>query len=308
MSDWRRSNGISDPELREADELLRKADALLHRHRAGDPPPPRKEASLEDEDLPILTEVVDGEPVEDLPVLPLSARVEQVKPLRGLAPPPVWEPSSHTPTMLDNLFSATVIPDHEPEIPDDEPTIPLDAPFAAVPPPSTGEPPVEAPQDTLLPSSTPPAPVQPSSPPGHDAPNRSPVLHTTADHRGAADTTTFTQPTEPEPAESTIIRAAEQAANPPAPPPPQEQVDLAERLIGLETDIGREIEGWIQQELSQLVEAELARMADKLRNETIAHLRATLIPALSEHIARHLDAQQPLADTPPPLSKPDETD
>lgn len=48
-----------DDELERADELLDQADALLRRHRGAEPASARPRAALDDEDLPILTDVVD---------------------------------------------------------------------------------------------------------------------------------------------------------------------------------------------------------------------------------------------------------
>ncbi len=48
-----------DDELERADELLDQADALLRRHRGAEQGAARPRAALDDEDLPILTDVVD---------------------------------------------------------------------------------------------------------------------------------------------------------------------------------------------------------------------------------------------------------
>jgi len=70
------------------------------------------------------------------------------------------------------------------------------------------------------------------------------------------------------------------------PPVPNE---LAEFLIDLDTELAREIELWFANELPQLVANELDRMSERLRTEALGHMRATLIPALSERIAARLD-------------------
>lgn len=65
----------SDADLAEADALLLKADALLRRHRFGasDPSP----ATIDD-DLPILTEIVDDLPSPPAPVLAHPDLAEQL--------------------------------------------------------------------------------------------------------------------------------------------------------------------------------------------------------------------------------------
>ncbi|HRP96724.1 MAG TPA: hypothetical protein PL143_10770 [Rhodocyclaceae bacterium] len=65
-------------------------------------------------------------------------------------------------------------------------------------------------------------------------------------------------------------------------------IELAELLVGLDTELAREIETWFANELPQLVTRELDRLAAKLREEAIAHMRATLMPTLSERIAKRL--------------------
>lgn len=70
---------------------------------------------------------------------------------------------------------------------------------------------------------------------------------------------------------------------PPAP------VEVAEFLIDLDTELAREIEFWFANELPQLLSSELDRVSERLRTEALGHMRATLIPALSERIAARLD-------------------
>lgn len=70
--------------------------------------------------------------------------------------------------------------------------------------------------------------------------------------------------------------------------PRRENIAMAEVLVGLDTELAREIETWFAEELPQLVAGELDRLAAKLRTEAIAHMRATLMPALSERIAKRL--------------------
>ncbi len=75
----------------------------------------------------------------------------------------------------------------------------------------------------------------------------------------------------------------------PTPPPGPEPALLAETLIQLDTDIAREVEVWLATELPQILTRELGGLAERIRVETLAQLRATLLPALSERIASELD-------------------
>jgi len=81
-------------------------------------------------------------------------------------------------------------------------------------------------------------------------------------------------------------RVADDARDADVAPVPNE---LAEFLIDLDTELAREIELWFANELPQLVSNELDRMSERLRIEALGHMRATLIPALSERIAARLD-------------------
>lgn len=67
-------------------------------------------------------------------------------------------------------------------------------------------------------------------------------------------------------------------------------VELAEYLVGLDTELAKEIESWFSTELPQLVAREFDAMSARLRVEAIAHMRATLVPALSDRIAARLDS------------------
>ncbi len=76
-------------------------------------------------------------------------------------------------------------------------------------------------------------------------------------------------------------------------------VELAEYLVGLDTELAREIESWFATELPQLVAREFDLLNERLRTEALAHMRATLVPALSELIAARLDG----LDRKPPKSR-----
>lgn len=78
------------------------------------------------------------------------------------------------------------------------------------------------------------------------------------------------------------------ALAPPQPQPdptPRGDVELAERLVALDGAIAQEVEAWLANELPQLLSAELDRMAERLRSQALAHMRATLLPALAQHIS-----------------------
>lgn len=71
----------------------------------------------------------------------------------------------------------------------------------------------------------------------------------------------------------------------PASPNPHQ----VEQLVRLDTEISREVEAWLASELPQILSRELDSLAERVRTQALAHLRATLLPTLSERIARRLD-------------------
>jgi hypothetical protein len=79
--------------------------------------------------------------------------------------------------------------------------------------------------------------------------------------------------------------------------PPQSsaarEVDLAEHLVVLDGLIAREVEAWLANELPQILSAELDRLAERLRGQALAQMRATLLPALSQHISTTLNGNDP---------------
>jgi len=72
-------------------------------------------------------------------------------------------------------------------------------------------------------------------------------------------------------------------------PAPDTPVMLAEFLVELDTALARAIETWFANELPQLITRELDQLTDRLRTESLAHMRATLVPTLSALIAERLD-------------------
>ncbi|MCL2658461.1 MAG: hypothetical protein FWD62_13820 [Betaproteobacteria bacterium] len=74
---------------------------------------------------------------------------------------------------------------------------------------------------------------------------------------------------------------------------------VAEQLINFDAHIAQTLEAWISNELPQLIASELDGMVERLRIQTQAHMRATLIPQLSAKLAEVLDAT--VYDTPPEI-------
>lgn len=72
------------------------------------------------------------------------------------------------------------------------------------------------------------------------------------------------------------------------PATPVESDEMIEHLVSLDTEISRELETWFASEMPQLVSREFERFSERLREEVLAHVRATLLPALSERIAERL--------------------
>jgi hypothetical protein len=60
---------------------------------------------------------------------------------------------------------------------------------------------------------------------------------------------------------------------------------ITEELKLLDTLIVGEVEAWLREELPALVVREISRLNERLRAEAIAHLRATLLPRISDHIS-----------------------
>lgn len=170
--DWRKPTDDPADELKEADILLEKADALLRRHKAKEDKNPT--APSPDDDLPVLTDIVD-----DL--------------------------------MIEPLLRFDTPPDPAPQ-----PPRPETRPAAAAPPLPAGM-----------------------------------------------------------------------------------SIELTERLVNLDTELAREVENWFADELPQLVTRELDRFAQRLREEAIAHMRATLVPALSERISVLLERALTVPRDPP---------
>lgn len=64
---------------------------------------------------------------------------------------------------------------------------------------------------------------------------------------------------------------------------------VAEELKQLDAFIVGEVETWMREELPALFTREIAKLNERLRTEAVVHLRTTLLPRLSEHIAEQVD-------------------
>lgn len=229
----------SDDELERADDLLGQADALLRRHR-GDATPasprtpspggagpaepadaapaisPATMQAFDDDDLPILTEVVED---LDLPA---------------------------------ELFQ------------------PAEAPFAAAT-----------------------AAAMPSFVRGLATADLAPAQESAASNVPAAASAPVTQPEPPAPQtphpQSAPSAAESAAASPPARSAAAQEQQLAERLVELDTAIAREIDEWAARELPQIIARELERLGERIQDEALAHLRATLLPGISARVSSLFD-------------------
>ncbi|MFA9441026.1 hypothetical protein ACDA63_15430 [Uliginosibacterium sp. sgz301328] len=60
---------------------------------------------------------------------------------------------------------------------------------------------------------------------------------------------------------------------------------MGERLIELDAYIAQAIDGWIARELPQIISGELDALVERLRIQTTAHMRATLLPEISDKLS-----------------------
>ena len=255
MKDWQ--DFPDDDELDRADDLLGQADALLRRHRgdtAASPartppttdhgpagpvhsmPPAAAMQVFDDDDLPILTEVV-----EDLDL-----------------PAEIFQPPA-APFSMAAAASAAAMPSFV--------RSPAPAELTPVREPSVLEPPEPPPEPILR-----PAPIgQPTSqwPPE--------------------------PPAAPEPPVAAVAAVAPATAPSPPPPPSAAAAEqqLAERLVELDTAIAREIDEWAARELPQIIARELDRLGERIQDEALAHLRATLLPGISARVSSLFEERSP---------------
>ncbi|MGC3963131.1 MAG: hypothetical protein QM803_07315 [Rhodocyclaceae bacterium] len=98
------------------------------------------------------------------------------------------------------------------------------------------------------------------------------------EHAGAIDAARSEAAASARPSEEVIAdihREARQAAS--------EQ--MGERLIELDAYIAQAIDGWIARELPQIISGELDALVERLRIQTTAHMRATLLPEISDKLS-----------------------
>lgn len=72
---------------------------------------------------------------------------------------------------------------------------------------------------------------------------------------------------------------------------------MSEQLIALDAKIAQSLNQWIAHEMPAIIAGELLGLSERLRNQTAAHLRATLLPELSAEVAQVLDAALQSPDT-----------
>ncbi len=66
-------------------------------------------------------------------------------------------------------------------------------------------------------------------------------------------------------------------------------MSMSEHLITLDAYIAQAIEGWLNKELPQIISSELEVFVGRMRERATAHMRATLLPDLSEKLSAILD-------------------
>jgi flagellar biosynthesis/type III secretory pathway protein FliH len=68
-------------------------------------------------------------------------------------------------------------------------------------------------------------------------------------------------------------------------------LQFSEQLIELDAYISQSIDGWLTRELPHIIASELDHVADRIRSQTAAHMRATLLPELSNKLSALLDTK-----------------
>lgn len=288
MSNWPPSSILKDEDIEEANRLLDQADALLRRHRALETPSGADKAAsapvaVDDDDLPILTEVVED---DDAP--PATGLQSALAP--APAPPPVRKRSEAESIPPLESFDLSALPDTPPPAPTPGPAPSATVPAAPAAAPNLG---VELDFDTdfdfdlLLDEATTPPPQTPAAtappPPAPPPPLQSPPP-TPPSTAAAAAPAAFIEP----PAEALagpLAGALSQGHTPPS-------SELTELLILLDTEIARDIENWINRELPHVIASEYVAFAERIRKQALSHMRSTLMPALSDRIAALLEERR----------------
>ena len=65
---------------------------------------------------------------------------------------------------------------------------------------------------------------------------------------------------------------------------------MSERLIELDAQIAQSLNQWLAKELPPIIASELLGLSERLRVQTAAHMRATLLPELSDQISKVLES------------------
>lgn len=65
---------------------------------------------------------------------------------------------------------------------------------------------------------------------------------------------------------------------------------MSERLIELDAQIAQSLNQWLAKELPPIIASELLGLSERLRVQTTAHMRATLLPELSDQISKVLES------------------
>jgi flagellar biosynthesis/type III secretory pathway protein FliH len=68
-------------------------------------------------------------------------------------------------------------------------------------------------------------------------------------------------------------------------------LQFSEQLIELDAYISQAIDGWLTRELPHIIASELDSVAERIRAQTAAHMRATLLPELSDKLSALLDTK-----------------
>ncbi|MEC5399411.1 hypothetical protein [Uliginosibacterium sp. H1] len=68
---------------------------------------------------------------------------------------------------------------------------------------------------------------------------------------------------------------------------------MSEQLIELDAFISQSMEDWVSRELPQIIDKQFDSMVERVRAETTAHMRATLLPEISEKLSSLLDKTRP---------------
>jgi hypothetical protein len=68
-------------------------------------------------------------------------------------------------------------------------------------------------------------------------------------------------------------------------------LQFSEQLIELDAYISQSIDNWLTRELPHIISSEFDLVAERIRSQTAAHMRATLLPELSNKLSALLDTK-----------------